>query len=125
MITGQLKNQIDKLWLEFYVGGITNPLTVIEQISFLMFVRLLDIQESRRERQLARKDSTEAGVYSANQQHLRWSSFRHLGGDMFPIVRDEVFPFLRDKLKANGHRGGFTTFFQDASLLIPKPTLLV
>ena len=47
MITGQLKMKIDKLWEEFWTGGITNPLTVIEQISYLMFLRLLDIRESR------------------------------------------------------------------------------
>ena len=50
MITGPLKSKIDKLWLEFFAGGITNPLTVIEQISFLMFARLLDVQETRREK---------------------------------------------------------------------------
>ena len=50
MITNQLKNDIDRLWTEFWTGGITNPLTVIEQISFLMFARLLDIDETRFEK---------------------------------------------------------------------------
>src|SRR6202022_1883331 len=54
MITGTLRNQIDKLWTEFWTGGITNPLTVIEQISFLMFSRLLDIAETRAEKRSAR-----------------------------------------------------------------------
>ena len=54
MITGTLRNQIDKLWTEFWTGGITNPLTVIEQISFLMFSRLLDIAETRAEKRAAR-----------------------------------------------------------------------
>src|SRR4249920_2607121 len=54
MITGQLKRDIDRLWLEFWQGGITNPLTVIEQITFLMFARLLDIQETADERRFAR-----------------------------------------------------------------------
>ena len=49
MITGPLKNRIDKLWEEFWTGGITNPLTVIEQVTFLMFARLLDIREKRNE----------------------------------------------------------------------------
>ena len=56
MITGTLRNQIDKLWTEFWTGGITNPLTVIEQISFLMFARLLDIEETRREKMAANRD---------------------------------------------------------------------
>lgn len=50
MITGELKSRIDKLWEEFWTGGIANPLTVIEQISFLMFARMLDITESRNEK---------------------------------------------------------------------------
>ena len=54
MITGQLRSRIDKLWEEFWTGGITNPLTVIEQISFLMFSRLLDIAETRAEKRAAR-----------------------------------------------------------------------
>ena len=47
MVTNQLKSKIDALWLEFHSGGITNPITVIEQISYLMFARLLDITEDR------------------------------------------------------------------------------
>ena len=54
MITGQLRSQIDQLWLRFHSGGITNPLTVIEQISFLMFARMLDLTESRNESRAAR-----------------------------------------------------------------------
>jgi hypothetical protein len=53
-LAGPLKSKIDKLWLEFFAGGITNPLTVIEQISFLMFARLLDVQETRREKMAAK-----------------------------------------------------------------------
>ena len=45
MITGALKSRIDSLWTDFWTGGITNPLTVIEQITFLMYSRLLDMQE--------------------------------------------------------------------------------
>ena len=64
MITGELKSHIDKLWTEFWTGGITNPLTVIEQISFLMFARLLDITETRNEKRAARTEE-------ALQAHLR------------------------------------------------------
>lgn len=58
MITGQLRSEIDKLWTEFWTGGITNPMTVIEQISFFMFVRLLDIAVSRNEKLAARLQSS-------------------------------------------------------------------
>jgi type I restriction enzyme M protein len=50
MLTGQIRNDIDKLWEKFWTGGITNPLTVIEQISYLMFARMLDMQEDLAER---------------------------------------------------------------------------
>ena len=50
MITGELKGKIDKLWVEFWTGGVTNPLTVIEQITFLMYARLLDLNEIRDEK---------------------------------------------------------------------------
>lgn len=126
MITGPLRSQIDKLWLEFHVGGITNPITVIEQISFLMFIRLLDTFEERRKRQADRTNTEFRGTFSPDEQRFRWSNFKNLSGDeMLPLVRDEVFPFLRRKLMESGNGGGFTTFFQDASFLIQKPSLLV
>lgn len=126
MITGPLKSQIDKLWLEFHTGGITNPITVIEQISFLMFIRLLDTFDERRKNQAERAKKEFRGTFSPDEQRFRWSNFKNLSGDeMLPLVRDEVFPFLRRKLMESGESGGFTTFFQDASFLIQKPSLLV
>lgn len=130
MITGQLKSQIDSLWLEFHTGGITNPLTVIEQISFLMFMRMMDITESRNERKAARQGNEFRGTFGADEQHLRWSSFKNLSGEeMLPLVRDEVFPLMRQKLSGEDNgtskTSGFSTFFQDASFMIQKPSLLV
>ena len=54
MITGELRNKVDKLWEEFWTGGIANPLQVIEQITFLLFARMLDMTESRNEKRAAR-----------------------------------------------------------------------
>lgn len=62
MITGELKSKIDKLWEEFWTGGITNPLSVIEQISFLMFARLLDINETANEKRATRTGKKRTGV---------------------------------------------------------------
>ena len=79
MITGQLRSKIDKLWEEFWTGGITNPLTVIEQISFLMFARLLDMRESTEEKKWSRKNPGKPfpGVYfPRSKQHLRWSHLK-------------------------------------------------
>src|SRR3977135_2730523 len=99
MITGKLLTEIDKLWEEFWTGGITNPLTVIEQISFLMFSRLLDMRESTEEKKWNRtnKGKPFTGVFFSSstkppaswppnkqfvpEQDYRWSKFRHLGGD--------------------------------------------
>src|SRR5262249_414526 len=114
MITGQLRSRIDKLWEEFWTGGITNPLTVIEQISFLMFSRLLDLPASTDQKKWARvqKGKPLPGVFLSisteppaswpknkefvPEQDCRWSKFRHLGGDeMLVRVRDYVFPHFR------------------------------
>ncbi len=95
MITGELKSRIDKLWEEFWTGGITNPLTVIEQITFLMFARLLNITETRHEKRAQRTGKRERPIFSEEQQELRWQRFKNLpAAEMLPLVRDEVFPHL-------------------------------
>ncbi len=74
MITGQLRSRIDKLWEEFWTGGITNPLTVIEQISFLMFARLLDMRESTEEKKFDHinrgKGKKFPGVFFKSREHI-------------------------------------------------------
>lgn len=125
MITGTLKTQVDKLWTEFWTGGITNPLTVIEQISFLAFARLLDIRESVEEKKHNRihADKPFKGLFKKSEQRLRWSNFRRLGGEeMLRVVRDEVFPHFRALSKEGGT---FGDFMKDAALMIQKPSLLV
>ena len=120
MITGQLRSRVDKLWDEFWTGGISNPLTVIEQITFLMFVRLLDIRETTAERQWQRTNPgiPFKGLYGPSEQKLRWQNFSKCGGEeMLKVVRDDVFPHLR-KL-------GLGDFMKDAALMIQKASLLV
>lgn len=122
MITGPLKSQIDKLWEEFWTGGITNPLTVIEQISFLMFARLLDVTETRNEKKALRAKKPHVGIYGPEQQKLRWSNFKDKGGpEMLALVRDKVFPHFR-KLNTGTT---FAEYMEDAQLMIQKPSLLV
>lgn len=123
MITGDLKRRIDALWTEFWQGGITNPLTVIEQITFLMFARLLDVNETRDENRFRRTQRSFQRRFSDDEQNLRWSQFRHLGADeMLPIVRDKVFPHFR---KSSTSGSAFAEFMKDAQLMIQKPSLLV
>lgn len=134
MITGQLRSRIDKLWEEFWTGGITNPLTVIEQISFLMFARLLDMRESTEEKKFDNmnrgKNKKFPGVFfTPKQQHMRWSVFRHKGGDeKLRVIRDELFPHFRS-LGSNGKgaddlKNTFSEYMKDAQLMIQKPSLL-
>lgn len=124
MITGELRNKIDKLWEEFWTGGIANPLQVIEQITFLLFARMLDMTERRNEQRAARTGKPLAArIFSAKQQDLRWHRFRNMAGPLLlPHIRDKVFPHFR-QLGGSGSR--FAEFMKDAQLMIQKPSLLV
>lgn len=122
MITNQLKNDILRLWEEFWTGGITNPLTVIEQISFLMFARLLDIDETRFEKLAGRTGKSPHKNFGPDQQGLRWKNWSEYGGEeMLRHVRDQVFPHLRD---LGGKNTTFGEYMKDATCLIPKASLL-
>lgn len=139
MLNSQLKSDIDKLWDDFWSGGVTNPLSVIEQISFLMFARLLDIRESREERKIARTGGEFRRIFSdkpitdeirrqqlsdlvKTEQDLRWSNFKNINApNMLRIVRDGVFPHFQ-KASIDGTK--FGEYMKDAQLLIQKPALL-
>ena len=103
MITDELKTRVDNLWDVVSQEGISNPLTAIEQITFLMFSRLLDIAETRAAEasfsqsifSVPDKCGTYMlkGIFRADHQHLRWSHFKQLGADeMLRVMSDEVFP---------------------------------
>jgi type I restriction enzyme M protein len=124
MINGDLRNKIDKLWEEFWTGGIANPLQVIEQITFLLFARMLDMTESRNEKRAARTGKPLANpIFSKDDQELRWSQFKNLAAPLLlPLVRDRVFPHFR-QLGGLGSR--FAEYMKDAQLMVQKPSLLV
>jgi type I restriction enzyme M protein len=124
MITGDLRNKIDKLWEEFWTGGIANPLQVIEQITFLLFARMLDMTETRNEKRAARTGKPLANpIFSKSDQQLRWSHFKNLPApQLLPLVRDRVFPHFRE-LGGQGSR--FAEYMKDAQLMVQKPSLLV
>lgn len=123
MITGELRSRIDRLWEEFWTGGITNPLTVIEQITFLMFARLLDMMEARNERKAARTKKDFPRLFTDGDQDLRWSHFKNMGAtDMLPLVRDRVFPHFKT-VSVDGAK--FGEYMKDALLMVQKPGLLV
>ena len=123
MVTGELKRRIDALWTEFWQGGITNPLTVIEQITFLMYARLLDINETRDEN---RQKRTESRFSGASRTMSRICAGRTSGTCRLRrssrLVRDQVFPHFKTTA-ASGT--AFAEFMKDAQLMIQKPGLLV
>lgn len=124
MITGELKNKIDRLWVEFWTGGVTNPLTVIEQITFLMYARLLDMNETSDERRAERSGKAFNRRFSDKQQHLRWQkNLRHIesADELLRVVREELFPFFKT---TSGEGSLFAEFMNDAQLMIQKPALL-
>jgi type I restriction enzyme M protein len=124
MITGTLRNQIDQLWEKFWTGGITNPLTVIEQISFLMFARLLDIQETNNERMAARSGKPFKRLFPEDPegQLLRWQNFRNLSGKaMLQHVKTKVFPHFAHVTLAETD---FGEYMRDADLEIKSESLL-
>jgi type I restriction enzyme M protein len=119
----ELRERVDKLWTQFWTGGIANPLTVIEQITFLMFARLLDATEARNENRARRTNKSFRRIFAEDQQELRWSQFKNLPGDeMLALVRDKVFLHFRS-VALEGAK--FGEYMKDAQLLIVKPSLLV
>lgn len=123
MITGQLKSKIDKLWEEFWTGGITNPLTVVEQITFLMYARMLDMNEQADEKRSARTKKAFNRRFNDEQQYLRWQNIRHLGAEeLYKTVKDELFPYFS---QTSGEGSLFSEFMKDAQLMIQKQSLLV
>jgi len=125
MTRSEMKSKIDALWTHFWTGGITNPLTVIEQISFLMFARLLDIAESREEKRASRTGKPFKRRFPETEegQALRWHRFKNLPAEqMLSHVRDKVFPHFKT-VSVDGAR--FGEYMKDAQLMIQKPSLLV
>ena len=139
MITGPIKNQIDQIWNAFWSGGISNPLEVIEQITYLLFLRRLDDLHTLEENKAARlRKPMERRVFPEGKdgigkgggrpyEDLRWSRFKHFApADMYAVLGEHVFPFLRNEL-ARQHGGEDSTYAQhmkDARFTIPTPALL-
>ncbi len=130
MLTGQLRSQIDKIWDAFWSGGISNPLEVIEQITYLLFLRRLDDLETLEENKAARLgELMSRRIYPDGKdtldrpyEQLRWSRFKNEApAEMFAIVRDSVFPFLRN---LGADESTYAHHMKDARFTIPTPALL-
>jgi type I restriction enzyme M protein len=132
MITGEIKAKVDRIWDTMWSGGISNPLSVIEQLTYLLFIKRLDELHTLKERKAARIGKpVEEPVFAAGQDHLRWSRFKETAPEtMFTTVRDEVFPFIKG-LGRNGNGGDgdpddstYTRHMKDALFMIPAPRVL-
>ncbi|MGM7683204.1 type I restriction-modification system subunit M [Cytobacillus sp. Hm23] len=122
MITGDLKSKVDKVWETFWTGGITNPLTVIEQFTYLLYIKGLDDNEKKKEMDAEILDLEFEGIFPKEKPQLRWSIFSNLGPEeMFNVVSKEVFPFIK---KLSGKKTVYSKFMKDAIFVIPTPSLL-
>lgn len=123
MITGELRSKIDRIWETFWVGGITNPLEVIEQFTYLLFIRQLDEVETTKENEAVFLGIDYKGIFPSYMQHLRWSQFKDRGaGEMYQIVLNEVFPFIKG-LHQEGD-SAYSKYMNDAIFKIPTPAML-
>lgn len=133
MLANELKSKINKLWDKFWSGGIANPLTAIEQMSYLIFMKRLEEEDNKRVRRSKVKDDEYTSIFEGeieingkkiNRKNCRWSEWKNLPADeMLEHVRDNVFLFLKNL--HNGNEGSFfAKHMKDAVFLIPKPSLL-
>lgn len=130
MLTGPIRNQIDQIWTAFWSGGVSNPLSVIEQLTFLMFIKRLDdlhlVEESKAEmlgRPMERRIFPEGSdEKSEPYENLRWSRFKNFEArEMMRIVDEHVFPYLRKLGEAGSSYG---QHMKDARLGFSNPNLL-
>lgn len=150
MITGVIKNKIDKIWTDIWAGGITNPLTVIEQLTYLMFIRSLDEKEIETE-EFAHSMGMEADEadlifpQSAVGQSMRWSKFKDRDSrEIFEIISQRVFPAVKkmkygklpdfdengelmemeDQAESGNSQTAFSKYMESAVFLIPNAQIL-
>jgi len=130
MLTGELRSQIDSIWNSFWSGGISNPLEVMEQITYLLFLRRLDDLHTLEENKSVRLGKPlERRVFPVGQDakgrdynDLRWSRFKNFApAEMYTVVGEHVFPFLRSM---GGDGSTYSHHMKDARFTIPTPGLL-
>ena len=131
MITGELRSQVDKIWEAFWTGGISNPLTVIEQFTFLLFLRRLDEQQL-----LAEKKANIVGIsiknpiYTEAHKKFRWNSFKNLDPEALfalftqPQANSDNLTTFEHMKQLGSDVGVFARFMKGATFMIPTPKLL-
>jgi type I restriction enzyme M protein len=130
MITGELKSKVDSIWNTLWSGGISNPLSVIEQLTYLLFIKRLDELHTLKERKAARTGQPiDEPVFDDTQEPLRWSRFKETAPEqMFETVRDQVFPFIKtlgQKSEEDGEGGStYSHHMKDALFMMPTARVL-
>jgi len=119
MLTGEIRNQVDRVWDAFWTGGISNPLEVIEQFTYLLFIKRLDELHTAREAKANRlRLPIEDPVFGPDQQHLRWSRFKNTPApQLYEVIEREVFPFM--KRLGGDEAGAFARHMKDARFTLP------
>ncbi|WP_239751159.1 class I SAM-dependent DNA methyltransferase [Mammaliicoccus sp. H-M34] len=125
MITGIMKNKIDRIWTILWTEGSTNPLTNIEQLTYLIFMKGLDESELEKEKDnelLGINDYI--GIFPRDKQHIRWNSFKNLGDaqQIYSIIQNEAFPFI--KSLGGKEESAFSVYMKEAIFQINKPATL-
>ncbi len=125
MLTQELQNDIDKIWSTFWTGGLSNPLTVIEQITYLLFIKRLDeLQQLKESKASLLGNSIEKPIYLPEQKELRWSSFKDREPEQMHKLftkEDGVFDFMKNYGSIDS---AFGRFMKGAVFMIPTPRLL-
>ena len=128
MITGELKSKVDKIWDSMWSGGISNPLSVIEQLTYLLFIKRLDELHTLKESKAARtKKPIDDPVFTQQQDSLRWSRFKEMAPEtMFETVQGEVFPFIKTLGQGEGDEedSTYTHHMKDALFMMPTARVL-
>lgn len=123
MITGELRSKIDKIWETFWTGGITNPLEVIEQFTYLLFIKGLDDKEIIKENDALLLGIDFDRTFPEDKQNLRWSKFKNFEAEtMYDVVSNEVFTFIKN-LHTNKD-SAYAKYMGDAIFKIPTPLML-
>lgn len=125
MITGELKTKVDGIWDIFWSNGVSNPLTVIEQLTYLMFIKILDDNETRREKNAELLGESVANpIFDAEHQNCRWHIFRNYEPDaMYENMVQNVFPFIKDELGSSKDTA-FAKYMKDAILVVSNARTL-
>jgi type I restriction enzyme M protein len=130
MLTGEIKGQVDRVWAAIWAGGISNPLEVVEQLTYLLFLRRLDDMQTLEENKAARlKKTIERSIFPSGNdakgrsyQDMRWSRLKNLDPqDMYTVVSEHAFPFLRE---IGGDGSTYSKHMQGARFTLPTPALL-